>query len=402
MKEIPIPISEFDYQLDEDRIAKYPVSPRDASRLLFYNEGVIENHTFSDISNLLPGNSTLFLNDTRVINARLFFEKDTGALIEILLLDPVSPSETSTAMIAKGKCIWKCMIGNLKKWKTGNLELQIPGGDKSEDAFLLKAELIDRQKQLVEFSWDSELTFSQIVSRSGSIPLPPYLKRKAESEDEENYQTIYSKTAGAIAAPTAGLHFSEGILADLNSKGIPIHYLTLHVSAGTFQPVEVENIKSHPMHQEEIILNKHLIEKLLNSSMPVAVGTTSLRTMESIYWLGVQLLNGDENLLIRKSTPYQFKTVPLNDALGAVLSLIQVSGKLEIPVRTELFIYPGYQFQICKGLITNFHLPKSSLLMLVSAFIGQDWKKVYQHALQNDYRFLSFGDSSLLLPKQNE
>ena len=397
LKDSPILISEFTYDLNESLIANHPASPRDSSRLLFYNRGMIEDKLFKDFPNLLPSNSALFFNNTKVIKARLFFNKPSGAKVEILLLEPVVPAETNQIMNSRNNCVWQCMIGNLKKWKGEPLELII--NDSSTQNSKLSIKLINREKQIVEFTWNLHQTFAEILSGIGNIPLPPYLKREPTENDQLDYQTIYSSVAGAVAAPTAGLHFTKNIFRKLEAKNIETNYLTLHVSAGTFKPVEVEIIKEHPIHQEEIIIKKETVKSLMREKKVIAIGTTSLRVLESIYWFGVQLgIPGGFVNVIRKETPYQINPVPHPESLQNVLEHMRKSQQDIISIKTELFIYPGYKFQICHGLVTNFHLPKSTLITLVAAFIGNDWRKVYRHAIENNYRFLSYGDSSMLIP----
>ena len=381
-------LDDFLYELPEDRIAKHPSKERADSRLLFYNQGDISHHKFNHIESLIPDHSLLVFNNTRVIPARIILHKESGARIEIFLHEPLQPSKVhEEVMNAEVSCVWKCMIGNAKKWKS-DTSLRLPS---------LSLEAIRTGQDQVTFKWDSDLTFSDLLGVIGKIPLPPYIDREAEDADQERYQTIYSKMKGAVAAPTAGLHFTNEIIGAINGRGINTDYLTLHVSASTFQPIKSQNIAEHPMHNEQIWINKQNIENLLEAKKVIAVGTTSMRTMESVYWYGVKLLNYQSDFFIDKRDSYTFKSVDRITALEAVLNHMEKTGVSQMGGQTKIFIYPGYQFQICDGLVTNYHLPRSTLILLVASFIGEDWKKVYQSALENDYRFLSYGDSSLLL-----
>lgn len=380
-------LEDFLYDLPEDRIAKHPPKERSDSKLLFYNKGEISHHEFKNIKDLIPDNSLLVFNDTKVIPARIIMHKDTGARIEIFLLEPTGPSKVhEEVMNSTGTCTWKCMIGNARKWKH-NTTLEIP-------ELLLKATRTD--DDLVTFEW-TEGTFSDLLTEIGKIPLPPYINREVDEIDQERYQTVYSKMKGAVAAPTAGLHFTKEIINSFSNKEIKTDYLTLHVSAGTFQPIKSENISEHPMHNEQIWITRDNIQNILNHDQVIAVGTTSMRTLESLYWYGVKLLSGSTDFFIDKNDPYDFDPVSRKEALTAVLSRMNDLKVNKIGGNTEIFIYPGYEFQICDGLVTNFHLPGSTLILLVSAFIDNDWKTIYQSALGNSYRFLSYGDSSLLL-----
>ena len=385
-------IQDYTYDLPEDRIALHPLGGRDQSKLLVYQTGKISHANFSRLSEFLPADSILFFNNTKVIPARLIFKKETGAVIEVFLLSPISPSPNVTlAMSAKGKCEWHCTIGNLKKWNE-HYELLLTKGD-----LLLKANLIDREKGIVEFNWKLPIPFSEVVQKLGAVPLPPYINRKPLSEDAERYQTVYSKTEGAVAAPTAGLHFTDQAFQALRDKKIDSEYLTLHVSAGTFQPVKVENATEHAMHSEQIVVTRSNIEKLLSEKRKVAVGTTSLRTMESIYWYGTKLMADPESqFVISQDDAYQLTPVDKTDALNAILQKMDREKKTQILGETSIYILPGYDFKLVDVLITNFHQPGSTLILLVAAFIGEDWRKIYEDALAGDYRFLSYGDSSLL------
>lgn len=393
-----ISLSDYTYHLPDERIARYPLAERDQSKLLVYQNGQITHRQFSDLAESLPDKSILFFNDTKVIPARLHFKKETGALIEVFLLDPVAPASlVQQAMEETGEATWHCAIGNLKRWPVGSrLRLQ-------HQTLTLEATLADAEKQWVTLRWTPEhLTFSEVMVETGKIPLPPYLHRDAEESDKERYQTVYSQAAGAVAAPTAGLHFTDRVFSTLDERSIRRDFLTLHVSAGTFQPVKVANAAEHQMHAEQVIVSRANIETLLSANGPVvAVGTTSMRTLESLYWYGVKLIdNPDAPFVIAQSEPYQRPCIltPEN-ALEAVLQKMVRSGVDRITGSTSIYIMPGYQFRVCRGLITNFHQPASTLLLLIAAFVGEDWRAIYQAALDADYRFLSYGDSSLLFPK---
>lgn len=387
------------YELPDDRIAKYPLEQRDHSRLLCYDRGNISDHHFYYLPQLLDKHCTLFFNDTKVIPARLFFTKETGALIEVFLLEPVAPSPVvSQAMEATGEVIWQCMVGNYKKWKDGQwLKLQLGEKDKST---LLKAQIVDREQVEIIFQWDNpNLSFAELVEMAGKVPLPPYLNRESEEADKERYQTVYSQHKGAVAAPTAGLHFTDNVLQQLKAKEIKQSFLTLHVSAGTFQPLKVDNPEEHPMHAEQMVIGQNAIDNVLTSERVIAVGTTSMRTLESLYWFGVRLLKGITHFHIEKLEIYQKGVLPdRKEAFQAIKDYMIQNQMTHLHGSTEIFIMGDYPFKVCDGLITNFHQPDSTLLMLISSFLRGDWKSVYDHALAHDYRFLSYGDSSLLIP----
>jgi S-adenosylmethionine:tRNA ribosyltransferase-isomerase len=404
-------INEYKYDLPQERIALYPLARRDESQLLVYRKGEITHSHFKNISHFLPEKSFLFLNDTRVIPARIQFQKETGAGIEVFLLTPVAPSAVlAETMQSTASCTWKCTIGNLKRWTPGTrLSKPIAEG-------MLQAELIDREEGLVRLQWNGKTSFAEVISQLGETPLPPYLKRKAETSDRERYQTIYSHYEGAVAAPTAGLHFTSEVFELLRKKEIGHDFLTLHVSAGTFQPVKVENAEEHTMHGEQIIVTTRNLDNLLVPGRQIiAVGTTSMRTLESIYWFGAHLLMNEKSAFrIGQNDPYPVVpplhtstgsggTTPhhlpsTREALEAVRYYMTETQQQTIIGETSIFIKPGYTFKVCNGLITNFHQPASTLMLLVAAFVGNDWKKIYSEAMTNNYRFLSFGDSSLLLP----
>lgn len=390
-----IDIREYQYDLPSDRIAIYPLAERDQSKLLVYRKGEIDHSTFSKINSFLPHQSVIFFNDTKVIPARLFFSKETGAEIELFLLRP-EDSEINNAMQTGGSTQWQCTIGNLKRWTDG-ISLR-----KEINQVTLTASLINRIDGIVKFEWSPmNLTFGEVLNSFGVTPLPPYIKRPAEQSDRKRYQTIYSQAEGAVAAPTAGLHFTDTIIGHIKASGAVTDYVTLHVSAGTFQPVKVSNALDHTMHEEKIILTKKNVENLLLENRKIiAVGTTSLRTLESAYWYGVKLMDNPEAAFkIEKLDPYSgsAKLPSKKEALAAILEMMSQKRIDSISGETSIYIVPGYQFQTVDALITNFHQPGSTLMLLVAAFVGNDWKRIYQQALDNNYRFLSYGDSSLLI-----
>ncbi|MEM6380009.1 MAG: S-adenosylmethionine:tRNA ribosyltransferase-isomerase [Bacteroidota bacterium] len=381
-------LADYTYELPESRIAKHPPKERGTSKLLVYRKGTIEHHRFGAMVEQLPKEALLVFNDTKVIPARIVLHKDTGARIEIFLLEPLTPSKVhEDVMNSQNNCTWKCMIGNAKKWK--------PGTPLSSETVAFTATRTGNDE--VTFNWEG-MTFSELLMEIGKIPLPPYIQREVEQEDKDRYQTVYSKMDGAVAAPTAGLHFTDQIIESLVTKGIQTKYVTLHVSAGTFQPIKTDDITQHPMHNEQVWVQKEVIESLLSTSLTVAVGTTSMRTLESLYWFGVRLQHGKEDFYIRKEDPYELEALDKQIALQNVLRYMNDQQLDQLGGQTEIFLYPGYTFKMCDGLITNYHMPSSTLILLIAAFIGEDWRKVYQAALENDYRFLSYGDSSLLLP----
>jgi S-adenosylmethionine:tRNA ribosyltransferase-isomerase len=397
-------LDKFKYDLPESRIARYPLGKRDLSKLLFYNKGVITHHTFKEISDLLPENSLLVFNETKVIPARLTFFKETGATIEVMLLNPVEPSnDINITMSSRSKVTWECMVKNIKKWKPGQiLSTKVSMNDEISG---VEARLVNKRKNQVEISWKNpDITFSDILEYSGKVPLPPYLKREPIPLDKPRYQTVYSKNEGAVAAPTAGLHFTEEIINEIKSFKHITDYLTLHVSAGTFQPIKEKDVSKHDMHKETMLVTRANIENLITKlGNIVAVGTTSMRTLESLYWYGVKLISGEGDLFfIEKLYPYSNfdNDLPsVNKSLQAIIDHMNNMNIDRIDGETQIFILPGYKFKICDGLITNYHMPGSTLMLLVAAFVGDDWKKIYNEALKNDYRFLSYGDSSFLLPK---
>jgi S-adenosylmethionine:tRNA ribosyltransferase-isomerase len=399
-----IRIEEYNYDLPAERIAKYPLSKRDASKLLIYKEGIIAEDAYRNISAHIPSDSLLVFNQTKVIHARLLFRKPSGAVIEVFCLEPHEQyPDVQAAMAQKGTVWWKCMIGGVSKWKRG-LVLEETFTDPD---FRLSATIVERAAGsfTLELSWDNDtLSFGEVLQTAGKVPLPPYLHREVETIDEERYQTVYAKDEGSVAAPTAGLHFTNEVMESLSDKGITADYLSLHVGAGTFKPVKTATIREHEMHAEWIDVSVDSISTLLNhlEKRVIAVGTTSLRTIESLYWIGAKILLHSvpdfSDVSVTQWQPYELGTENISaaHALTTVKDWLLQNHLERLVTRTQILIAPGYKFRIADGLITNFHQPQSTLLLLVSAFIGDDWHKVYDYALQNDYRFLSYGDGSLL------
>ena len=393
----------LNYELPDERIAKYPLPQRDQSKLLVWNDGNITDSQFTSLPDFLPEGSLLVFNNTKVIRARLLFQKATGANIEIFCLDPLEPADYQIAFQQTESCSWNCMVGNLKKWKNEVLEKDLQLNGKTIAFKAEKLKQIDGSVQ-VKFSWDyPEADFASLIEAAGILPIPPYLHRDTEESDLERYQTIYSKIKGSVAAPTAGLHFTDAVFLSLKEKQIGCEEVTLHVGAGTFKQVKAATIGEHEMHAEQIIVRRDLVEKLLaHPGKLIAVGTTSIRTLESLYWLGVKLLQKPDSALneldIEQWLPYETeKSYTKQESLEAILAYMSKNGLPTIGAHTKIIIVPGYQFRIVEGMITNFHQPQSTLLLLISAFIGNDWQRVYDHALANDYRFLSYGDSNLYL-----
>lgn len=393
----------LNYELPDERIAKYPLAERDASKLLVWNNGNISDSNFRLLADFLPEQSLLVFNNTKVIRARLPFQKKTGAQIEIFCLDPDSPSDYQLAFQQTKNCSWNCMVGNLKKWKQEPLERQVNLDGKT--ITLLATKLSQEEANVkVEFSWDDEtVDFASLIEATGILPIPPYLHRETEQSDLERYQTIYSKIKGSVAAPTAGLHFTDAVFRSLKKKQIQTAEVTLHVGAGTFKPVKSETIAEHEMHAEQIVVSRQLIEKLTqNEGKLIAVGTTSIRTLESLYWLGVSMLENmnlsPALLFVEQWAPYKNNTrYSTEEVLKSILDFMNQHQLPVLIASTKIIIVPGYEFKLVDGMITNFHQPQSTLLLLISAYLGDDWKKVYEHALENEYRFLSYGDSNLYL-----
>lgn len=400
-----ISILDYTYTLPAERIALHPLPERDASRLLIYQNGKIEQDQYKHIDKYLPAGSLLIFNNSKVIKARILFQKSSGGVIEIFCLEPFEDmNEYSSIMNRKGRVKWKCMIGGAGKWKEGELKKELTIDNKP---FILGAKLTEKLSDafVVEFSWKpAELCFAEVLERSGETPLPPYIKRKPDEEDTGRYQTIYAKDEGSVAAPTAGLHFTEEIFNRLAEKNIHTDYITLHVGAGTFKPVKATTLEGHEMHAEWIEVNAELIERLILKlgSPIVAVGTTSLRTLESLYWLGIKsiLQPGIKKLILGQWEVYEetltFKNIPVKEALTSLLNWLKKNSIKKLFTRSQLLIVPGYEFKVADTLITNFHQPQSTLLLLVAAAAGNSWIKIYDHALQNGFRFLSYGDGCLL------
>ena len=401
-----IAISDYNYSLPHERIAKFPLENRDASKLLICKNGEVGQTNFINIDEYLPKNALMIFNETKVIQARMIFTKNTGATIEIFLLEAVEPvSEIESAFQQTSGVVWKCFVGNSKRWKSGVLEKEIFHNGEKGKLFIERIEKAN-SSSLVKLSWTpEEITFSEIIEKAGLVPLPPYLNREAVDSDKERYQTIYAKNEGSVAAPTAGLHFTENVLNKINNKNISFGKINLHVGAGTFKPVIAEKISGHTMHFEKISIDISLIKKILKNidGNIIPVGTTSVRTLESLYWYAVKLIVDKQNektLYIEQWDPYNKKydiDLPVKEVLSFLIEFMEHNNLKEISGSTQLMIVPGYKYRIIKGMLTNFHQPQSTLLLLVAAFIGDKWKKVYDYALENDFRFLSYGDSCLFI-----
>ena len=399
-----ISISDYDYNLPEEKIAKFPLAQRDKSKLVIFRNNQISESVFQNITDFLSEESLLVFNETKVVQARLNFYKETGSKIEIFCIEPFFPTEIQLAFQQKKSVVWKCMIGNLKKWKSGELAINFELDGKFLQLKAKKKEVLENAL-LIEFFWQPEdLTFAEILDLLGVVPLPPYLKRQAIDSDKERYQTVFAKNNGSVAAPTAGLHFTENVFKRLEKKNIKTDFITLHVSAGTFKPVSTPTIQEHQMHTEHIAFSKdnimNLLENLHGNIIPV--GTTSMRTLESIYWFGVDLITKGFNSTfeIKQWQAYENNNgseISASDSLEHVLKFMTHNNLELLTGTTQLIIVPGYKFRIAKGLLTNFHMPKSTLLLLVAALIGDSWKNVYDYCLKNNFRFLSYGDSCLFL-----
>ncbi|MBV4204414.1 S-adenosylmethionine:tRNA ribosyltransferase-isomerase [Bacteroides salyersiae] len=406
MKENPkhIRISEYNYPLPEERIAKFPLPVRDQSKLLVYRQGAVTEDVFTSLPKYLAKDSLMIFNNTKVIQARLHFRKETGALIEVFCLEPVQPNDYALNFQQTEHAAWLCMIGNLKKWKEGPLhrELTVKGHPLTLTATRGECQ---GTSHWVDFSWNnSEVTFADILEVFGELPIPPYLNRETQESDKETYQTVYSKIKGSVAAPTAGLHFTPRVLDTLRKKGVDLEELTLHVGAGTFKPVKSEEIEGHEMHTEYISVSRSTLRKLIgHNACAIAVGTTSVRTLESLYHIGVTLAANpqatEEELHVRQWQPYEkYDEIPPVVALQKILDYLDYNGMETLHTSTQIIIAPGYDYKIVKAMITNFHQPQSTLLLLVSAFVKGNWRTIYDYALSHDFRFLSYGDSSLLIP----
>lgn len=419
-----IKISDYNYDLPDERIAKFPIAQRDHSKLLVYKHGEVSDDVFHHLPTYLPQGALMIFNNTKVIQARLHFRKETGALIEVFLMEPAEPTDYELMFQTTGHCSWLCMIGNLKKWKEGSLkrDFEIKGNKLTLSATMRRGDALGSEAQKmvakgggtnywVDFDWDNDkVSFAEILEAVGELPIPPYLNRKTEESDKTTYQTVYSKIKGSVAAPTAGLHFTDAVLKDLDAHGIDREEVTLHVGAGTFKPVKSLEIEGHQMHTEYIVVHRRSLEKLIKHECRViAVGTTSVRTIESLYYMGVHLLKhpeaNEEDLHVKQWDPYELSEdgnlvdgITPMQAIQSIIDYLDRNGLEALHSSTQIIIAPGYQYKIVKMLVTNFHQPQSTLLLLVSAFLKGDWKKIYDYALSHDFRFLSYGDSSLLIP----
>ena len=411
-----IHISDYNYDLPDSRIAKFPVSPRDTSKLLIYRHGEISDDIFYNLPKYLPQKSLMVFNNTKVIQARMHFRKETGALIEVFLMEPAAPTDYELMFQTRGECSWLCMVGNLKKWKEGSLVRTFDvAGSAINFKATMRRDIIDAKSggtnYWVDFAWDNpQVSFAEILDAVGELPIPPYLNRETQDSDKTTYQTVYSKIKGSVAAPTAGLHFTDAVLKDLDAHGIDREEVTLHVGAGTFKPVKSLEIEGHQMHTEYIVVHRRSLEKLIKHDCQViAVGTTSVRTVESLYYMGVHLIKhpeaSEEDLHVKQWDPYELSAdgnlvdgITPMQAIQAIIDYLDRNGLEALHSSTQIIIAPGYTYKIVKMLVTNFHQPQSTLLLLVSAFLHGDWKKVYDYALSHDFRFLSYGDSSLLIP----
>ena len=395
-----IRIEDYNYPLDDSRIAKYPLAERDASKLLHYKDSHVEEFSFRDLPSLLPAGAMMVFNETKVVPARMFFQRETGAHIEIFCLEPVSPPEYNTIFAATEHCSWKCVVGNLKKWKNDVLSLINTADDKDIAELSLRASLVKKEGNtaVVEFTWNTGVPFSRVLDMAGKVPIPPYLNRDTEDIDLERYQTLYARVSGSVAAPTAGLHFTQRVLDGISAKGIDINKVCLHVGAGTFLPVKSSNVADHPMHREPFSVGIGLLRKLRDRKVPlIAVGTTSVRTLESLYYAGVDCIEKGAPEDIGQWVPYE-REYPYSteEALKALVEYLESNGLEELKLGTRIIIVPGFKFRIVDYLVTNFHQPESTLILLVSAFVNGDWRRIYDFALANGFRFLSYGDSSLL------
>lgn len=403
--DLSLTIEDFNYPLPDERIAKYPLAERDQSKLLWFNKGQIQERKFFEIPELLPDDTLLVFNETRVIQARLLFHKETGAQIELFCLEPVEPvNDFQLAMQQQSPVVWKCMVGNAKKWKSGKIATTI--NIKNQDVKLY-AEMKERLSDafLVEFSWEpKEVDFLSILETAGLTPLPPYLHRQAEASDKDRYQTVFARLNGSVAAPTAGLHFTDKLLRQISDKGIRSEKLILHVGAGTFKPVLEEKVADHEMHTEKIKVSLQTLKNLKTASDKkiIPVGTTSMRSLESLFWMALNKLNGKTDFtIVDQWAPYETnipKGFTTQEALEVLIQALETEQKEMLEGATQMIIVPGYQYRFAQGLITNFHQPKSTLLLLVAALVGDAWKDAYEFALNNNFRFLSYGDSCLFLP----
>ena len=411
-----IQISDYNYPLPEERIAKFPMAERDHSKLLVYNQGEVGEDVFYNLPKYLPEGALMVFNNTKVIQARLHFRKATGALIEVFLLEPAFPADYEQVFQTTERCRWLCLVGNQKKWKEGTLTRTLTVRDEQQEVCATR---IGEQgtSQLIEFTWSGGMSFAEVIDVMGELPIPPYLNRETQESDKTTYQTVYSKIKGSVAAPTAGLHFTERVLKDIDQRGIEREELTLHVGAGTFKPVKSDTIGEHEMHTEFVAVRRHTIERLIaHGGSAIAVGTTSVRTLESLYYMGLKVMRNpdiaEEELHVNQWEPYggaalnekgemRNEECSSSNVLSSLQALLDWMIRKELTVlhsSTQIIIAPGYEYKIVKMLVTNFHQPQSTLLLLVSAFVKGDWHKIYDYALAHDFRFLSYGDSSLLIP----
>jgi len=411
-----IQISDYNYPLPEERIAKFPMAERDHSKLLVYNQGEVGEDVFYNLPKHLPEGALMVFNNTKVIQARLHFRKATGALIEVFLLEPAFPADYEQVFQTTERCRWLCLVGNQKKWKEGTLTRTLTVRDEQQEVCATR---IGEQgtSQLIEFTWSGGMSFAEVIDVMGELPIPPYLNRETQESDKTTYQTVYSKIKGSVAAPTAGLHFTERVLKDIDQRGIEREELTLHVGAGTFKPVKSNTIGEHEMHTEFVAVRRHTIERLIaHGGCAIAVGTTSVRTLESLYYMGLKVMRNpdiaEEELHVNQWEPYgsaalnekgemRNEECSSSNVLSSLQALLDWMIRKELTVlhsSTQIIIAPGYEYKIVKMLVTNFHQPQSTLLLLVSAFVKGDWHKIYDYALAHDFRFLSYGDSSLLIP----
>ena len=395
-----IDIKDYNYDLPDEKIAKYPLSERDMSKLLVYKNAEINEDKFTSIPEQLPEGHLMVFNDTKVVPARLHFQRETGAHIEIFCLEPVLPEEYVSMFAVTDRCRWKCIVGNVKRWKGDTLYLYNPEASEAVSAMNLKADLIERngETSIVEFSWADGAPFSAVLELCGSVPIPPYLNRDTESIDLERYQTLYAKFRGSVAAPTAGLHFTESVLERIRAKGIETGTVCLHVGAGTFLPVKADRVAEHTMHREPFVITKDFLKRLIASlGKVIAVGTTSVRTLESLYYIGVSCIETGAPVDVNQWAPYsRTYTYSAAEALQALLSYMEAKELDSLQIGTSIIIVPGFEFRVVDILVTNFHQPQSTLLLLISAFVKGDWERIYDYALGHDFRFLSYGDSSLL------
>ena len=395
-----IHIEDYAYPLPDERIAKYPLPRRDASKLLHYRAGEVSETRFSQLPDLLPEAALLVYNDTRVVPARLHFQRPTGGHVEIFCLEPIDPAEYNLSFASTQTCTWKCVLGNAKRWKAGPIRLYNPAQDAAVERMDLSAELLEREGQtgIVKFCWKDASAFSSVLELCGSIPIPPYLNRSSEPLDAERYQTTYARVRGSVAAPTAGLHFTPELLQRILQRGMAVESVCLHVGAGTFLPVKTSAVADHPMHREPFSVPLSLLKTLCREERPVvAVGTTSVRTLESLYYAGVQCIETGRPGDVGQWEPY-LREYPWStrEALEALVGYLEAQGLPELRIGTRIIIVPGFRFRIVSRLVTNFHQSESTLILLVSAFVGGDWRTIYDYALAHDFRFLSYGDSSLL------